>query len=277
MAAVVAFLRPTKLKLAFLVQWVLFILITAAQGKLNTNRQILIAVYPLIIFYLAACAFTALSQHTPQLAQGWKLLALALGLTILDQASKIIVIASIPYQTSIPIIDGWLRLAHERNYQGSWVASTFNLPSVGVLNVLQWLLAVSFPFGSILCHRYYTTTNRESLWADVVFLGLFAGYASWICDMAVRGYITDFINLPGLVTADLKDILVAFGAAAVFAEVLDNPELSWRWQGWRQEGEDLIQLTANLLSFSIQELRKGLQAAASRFRRDIKSWQKDSE
>jgi lipoprotein signal peptidase len=175
---VVTFLKPTKLKLVFLVEWVLFILITATQGRLKTNHHILVAVYPLIILYLAACALTALSQHTQQLAQGWKLLGLALGLTMLDQVSKAIVIALVPYQTSIPIVDRWLYLAHEHNSQGSWVVSAFNLQSVGIFNVMQWFLALPFLCCSILCHRYYTATNRKSLWADVAFLGLFAGFAS---------------------------------------------------------------------------------------------------
>jgi len=257
--AVVAFLRPTKLKLAFLAEWVLFILISAAQGKLQESHQILVAVYPLIILYLAACVLAAWSQHTQQLAQGCRLLGLALGLIILDQVSKVIVIAFVPYQTSIPIIDGWLHLAHEHNPQGSWLASLFNVQAAGILNIMQWLLAVPFLFCSIACHRYYTVTHRKSLWADVAFLGLFAGLASWMCDMAFRGYIVDFINFPGLVTADFKDIFVALSVGAIFAETLDNPKLSWRWQGWRQEGEDLIHLGTNLLSFSIQELRKGRQ------------------
>jgi hypothetical protein len=46
--------------------------------------------------------------------------------------------------------------------------------------------------------------------------------------MAARGYILDFINLPEVVTADLKDIVISIGVAAFFAEALDNPELSWR-------------------------------------------------
>jgi hypothetical protein len=51
--AVVAFLRPTKLKLAFLVEWVLFVLISAAQGELEANHHILIAVYALVFLCLA--------------------------------------------------------------------------------------------------------------------------------------------------------------------------------------------------------------------------------
>ena len=257
MPAVVASIRPTRLQLAFLAEWALFILFSAAQGKLGTSHQILIAVYPLIILYLAACALTVVSRHTRQLAQGWRLLGLALGLTVLDQASKTIVIALVPYQTSIPMINGWLHLAHERNPQGSWLASVLNVQSASTLNLAQLLLAVPFLFFSIPCHRYYTTTNRKSMWADMAFIGLFAGLASWICDIALRGYVTDFLNLPGLVTADFKDILVTLGIGALLAETLDNPKITWRWKGWRKELADLIHLGTNLLSFSIEELRKG--------------------
>jgi lipoprotein signal peptidase len=257
--AVVALLRPTKLKLAFLAEWVLFVLILAAQGKLAANRQILIAVHPSILLYLAACALAAWSQHAQQLAQGWRLLGLALGLAMLDQVSKLIVTAFVPYQTSIPIVDGWMNLAHEHNAQGSWLASVFDVQSVGIFHTMQWLLALALVLLSVLCHRYYTTNNRQSLWADVAFLGISAGLASWICDMAFRGYIVDFIRFPGLVTFDLKDILVTLSVGAILAEVVDNPKVTWRWQGWRKEGGDLIGLGSDLLRFSIQELRRGKQ------------------
>jgi len=267
---VVAFLKPTRTKLVFLVQWVLFIVITVARGELETNHQILVAGYPLVFFYLVACALAALSQHIRQIAQRWRLLVFAIGLTILDQVIKTIITAFVPYQTSIPIVSNWLYLAHERNFHGSWIASAFNVQFVSVFNLMQWGLAISVLFFSILCHRYYITTNRKSLWADVAFLGVLASNASWICDMSFRGYILDFINLPGLVTADLKDILVAIGAAAVFAETLDNPELSWRWAGWQKERDDLIRLVTSLRSFSIQELRKTQQAVMSRLGKAVR-------
>ncbi len=265
MLAVVAFLKPTRIKLVFLLEWVLFILITIAKGELETNHQILVAGYPLVFFYLVACALAALSQHIQQIAQSWRLLVFAIGLTILDQVVKTIIAASIPYQTSIPIVNNWLYLAHERNFHGSWIASAFNVQFVSVFNLMQWGLAIPVLFCSILCHRYYITTNRKSLWADVAFLGVFASNASWICDMSFRGCILDFINLPGLVTADLKDILVTVGVAAFVVETLDNPKLSWRWTGWQEEKDDLVRLVTSLFSFSIQELRKARQAMMSRF------------
>lgn len=266
MLAVVAFFKPTRIKLVFLVEWVLFILITMAKGELETNHQILVAGYPLVFFYLVACALAALSQHVRQLTQAWRLLVFAIGLTILDQVVKMIVAASVPYQTSIPIVSNWLYLAHERNFHGSWIISAFNVQCVSVF-IMQWGVAISVLFCSILCHRYYITTNRKSLWADVAFLGVFAAVASWVCDMSFRGHIVDYINLPGLVTADFKDILVTIGVAAFVVETLDNPKLSWRWTGWQEEKDDLIRLVKSFCSFSIQELRKSRQSMMNRFGR----------
>lgn len=225
MLTVVAFLKPTKIKLVFLLEWAFFILITAARGHQKTGL-VLVAGYPLIFFYLVACTLTTLSKHTQRIAQGWGLLASAAGLIVLDQVIKTGVTALIPYQTSIPIIDNWLHLAHERNFHGSWVASTFNMQPFSVFNLIQWSLAILIPLFSILCRRYYIRNHRHSLWVDVAFLGIFSGYASWVCDMSLREYIVDFIRLPGLVTADLKDIFITVGVAAFFAEALDNPRLN---------------------------------------------------
>ena len=85
--------------------------------------------------------------------------------------------------------------------------------------------------------------------------------------MAFRGHIVDFIQLPGLMTADLKDIWVIIGVAALFAEVLDNPELSWRGGGWRKEKDDLIQLLRDLYGFATQEVGRildGVRRSTSR-------------
>ena len=270
MPTIATFLKPTQTKLVFLVEWALFILAAAARGELETNHQVLVAGYPLLFFYLVACALTASSRHIQQIASGWKLFVFAGGLTALDQVVKAMITAFVPYQTAIPILSNWLYLAHEHNPHGAWIASTLNVQHVTVFSLVQWGLAIPILFLSQLCHRYYTTTNRKSLWADVAFLGVFAGYASWICDMSLRGHIVDYINLPGLVTADLKDVLITIGVAALFVEVLDNPKLSWRWAGWRRERDDLIQLLANLYNFSVQELREARQAVRSKFKRTAK-------
>jgi len=220
-----SFLRPTAIKLIFLVEWTLFLAIQALRGELASAHQILVASYPLLFFYLVGCVLAALSHRTPRLASGAKLWGLAALLTATDQAVKAAVVAWIPYRQSAPIIQGWLHLAHARNAQGSWVLSAANVragPAL-LMAIVAIILLVSIP-----SHRNYLRRYRQSVWADTAFLGVTAGCASWICDMAYRRHIVDYIALPGVVTADLKDILLAIGVAALFTETVDNPALSPR-------------------------------------------------
>ena len=246
----VAFLKPTRIKLIFLVEWTLFILISAAQGKLKTNHQVLVASYPLVFFYLVGCMLAVLSRRLRPFSQTWILFVFAIGLTLLDQVIKVIVVALVPYQAPIPIIKNWLYLTQERNSFGSWIISFFNMQDRSII-LVQWGVAICVLICSILCLRYYTTTNRESLWADVAFVGIFVATASWICDMFSRGHIVDYINLPHLVTADLKDIVAAVGVAAFVVETIDNPNLSWRWMGWQKEKDDLIRFVKRFCRFSV--------------------------
>jgi len=252
MPTIIDFLKPTKYKLIFLVEWAVFILIVAVRGELETPHQVLVAVYPLAFFYLIACTLVALSQRVQPIARSRKLLLSACGLAVLDQAVKVMVAARIPYQASIPIVKDWLHLAHERNYTGSWIASEFNLQDGSSLNLALWGLTIIILIFIILWNHYYITTHRKSLWTNVAFWGLFAGLLSWICDMSLRGYVLDYINLPGVVTADLKDILLTIGVAAFFVELLDNPEMSWRWSGWQKEKDEFLRF----FTFILKALRQ---------------------
>lgn len=247
-----SFFKPAVLKMVFLAEWAAFVLLELLQGKLGSSREILITGYPFLFFYLVASILTRLSRRSQQLAGGWKLPSLTLSLIVIDQLSKAMVTAFVPYQTAIPIINGWMHLAHERNYQGSWLLSVFDWQ----LKITDLLAAfvVLFLLCSIFCYRYYVSHKRQSVWADVAFIGLFAGLMSWLCDMSLRGYIVDYIGLPGVVTADFKDILLTIGIAALFVEFLDNPDVSRRWRGWRTGGRELRRLAGNVALFSIQEL-----------------------
>jgi len=222
MAQGITWLKPSKIKLAFLLEWSLFIVIEIARGKVRSPHAILVAAYPLLFFYLVACVLVPLSRHTRQIARGWRLPALAIGLAILDQVLKTAVSTAIPNNTSIPIVEGWLHIAHVRNYRGSWIAATFDLASGPFTQSVQWALIIAVLALSVVYHHYYSTHHRQSLWVDVAFLGVFAAYTSWVWDTVFRGYVIDFIQLPGLVTADSKDIVASISAAAVIAELLDR-------------------------------------------------------
>ncbi len=254
---VVQLLRPTWIKLIFLVEWLIFILITWFQGGLDDGRQALIAAYPLLFFYAVAGIFEIVSGKTQRIARGWRLLGTAVILILFDQAIKLWVTTFIPYRTARPLIPGWLHLAHSCNFQGSWVFAQFDVPAAN-------LIPLSVTAFFMLCcswfvHRYYVSHQRTSLWADVAFLGVFAGLASWLVEITLRGHIVDFLCLPNMVTADLKDIFLTIGIAAIFVETLDNPGLSRSWQGGRQELVNATRLIKDMVSFSWQDLRQGWQ------------------
>lgn len=253
MSAIAGFLRPTALKMVFLAEWALFILVEMLRGRLESGQQILVASYPLAFFYLLACLLSFLSRRVRQIAKGWRLLVLCASLTAVDQLAKAIVAILVPFQASVPIIPDWLHLAHERNTQGSWLVRSFDLPGISTA-----FLAVVVVLGlvvSFLGHRYYVSTRRKSVWADAAFVGLCAGLAGWACDMGLRGYIVDYFQLPGVVTADGKDVLLTTGVAALLAEMLENPTISFRWEGWRGEGRSLVRLVKDVVRFYAQELR----------------------
>ena len=228
MAKGIAWLRPSKIKLAFLLEWSLFIVIEIARGKVRPWHEIMVAAYPLLFFYLVACMLVTLSQRTRQIAHGWRLPALAIGLATLDQVLKTAVTVVIANHASIPIVEGWLHIAHVRNYSGTWIAATFDLAGDPLIQSIQWALTIAVLALSVVYHHHYSTRHRQSFWADMAFLGVFAAYTSWMWDMAFRGYIIDFIQLPGLVTADLKDILASLSTAAIIAELLDRHQCADR-------------------------------------------------
>jgi hypothetical protein len=115
--SVINFLKPSTIKLFFLVEWVLFILFEWIIGVLN-GKLLLVACLPLAFFYLLASILSALSRHTLHLARGLWLHLLVLGLVFSDQLFKTIINLTIPYQASLPIIQGWFHIANERNLRG---------------------------------------------------------------------------------------------------------------------------------------------------------------
>lgn len=249
---IIAFLAPTWFKAIFVVEWAAFLVLSLLRRDLDSGRELLVASWPLAAFYLVACGLDAASRRRTQLARGWRLPALVAGLVAADQLGKLLVTLSISPHSSTPLVEGWLHVAHEQNPQGSWLVGTFDLSGLGIAVLAAVVVPVLLL--SILGYQYYVKTKRGSVWADAAFVGLFAGLASWLCDVGLRGTVIDYIQLPGVVTADLKDILLAIGAAALVVETLDSPYVSWRWEGWRTEGRKLGQLLIGFARFSVGQL-----------------------
>jgi hypothetical protein len=73
-------------------------------------------------------------------------------------------------------------------------------------------------------------------------------------DVAIRGAVVDYISLPGVVVADLKDILLSFGVSAFLVEAIENPAVSVRWNGWRSEYREVRELVSSFSHFAIGTL-----------------------
>lgn len=226
------------------------------RGQLDTPLELFLAGCPVVVLYLTACTLTALSRRAQPTAPVWRLLVLAMVLAAFDQVAKIGVEALIGHQVSIPVIHGLLHLTNEHNVQGSWMVALFAAKPLSILLLASKLLVAVLLLWSIPAYHYYVATQRKSLWAKVAFVGLLSGLASWLCDMSFRGYVVDYIELPGLVSTDVKDILVLVGGAALIVEALDSPNISLRWRGWRQERDDLLRLARGLSSYAVRDLER---------------------
>lgn len=224
MNRIISFLRPSVIHLIFIAEWALFILFEILRGELGIGDALPTALLPMVFFYMVASFLIALGRVTKQIAEGFKLQLLALSLTFADQIIKTAISANLPYKSSLPLINGWLHIAHELNLRGSWLVETFNLQFMNT--AVLAILTVASLLAVLIYQRRHLIRYRRSLWADVAFLGFFAALLSWIFDILLRGYVLDYIQIPGIVTSDLKDVLLTIGIAAIFTEVYDNPDLS---------------------------------------------------
>ncbi len=133
----------------------------------------------------------------------------------------------------------------------------------GALLLADWILIGGMLLVSGGARRFYVATQRQSLWVDVAFLGVFVGCAGWVCDMGFRGHIADFINLPGVTTCDLKDIFISIGAPACLVEAIENRKIEWRWRGWRTEWPETVRFMRDVGRFVAGEWGELRQTVAS--------------
>ncbi|MFN2290555.1 MAG: signal peptidase II [Anaerolineae bacterium] len=246
MKAVYRFFRPTLYKLVFTIEWLGFLLLTVALRRSIEPDLLLVALWPLLLFYGLGCALVAWSRRAERLAGGRGMVLLVVGMVALDQVSKAVAAAFLPPDTTLPVIEGWLHVANVRNTSGSWLGLAWLRP------VLALAATLVLPL-SVIVYRYYVYTKRRSLWVDLTFVGVFAGYVSWLIDIYVRGYVVDVIYVPGLVAVDLKDLFLSLGICVV-VEVLDNPDISLHSGGWRADIESTRRLVPGLAAFTAAEL-----------------------
>jgi len=257
MQAAYKFFRPTLPKLIFTAEWMAYILLRAAGGRLTSLHQLMVGLWPLLLFYCLGCVLVAWSHRADRVASGRGLALLVVVMVALDQVSKTVTSVLLSPDATLPLVKGWLHLANVHNVAGSWLTPVWFQP------VLKLAAMPVLPL-SVIGYRYYVSSKRKSLWADLAFLGVFVGYASWLCDIYLRGYVLDFIQIPGFVTADFRDLFLSLGICVII-EVLDNPDISLRWDGWRAELESTHRLITNIAAFAAADLRSCWSITKERF------------
>jgi signal peptidase II len=257
MSAIVEFFRPTLYKLIFTIEWLVYVLLTLVERHPLDLDLPPFALWSLL-FYVGGCALVAWSRRTDRVASGWGLVVLIVAMVAVDQLSKAIAVATLQPGASIPLVEGWLHFSNVQNTSGSWLGPGWLKPILAMVAVLVLPL-------SVVVYRYYVSTRRRSLWADLTFVGVSAGYASWLAEILVRGYIVDVIRIPGLISFDLKDLFLSLGVC-VGIEVLDNPTISLRPEGWRAEIESTRRLVVDLAAFAAGEARSCWAAIVHRLK-----------
>lgn len=226
MKIVFDFLKPSWLKLLFLVELPAFVLIELFSRGSQVLERVSVFLFPLGLYYLAACGLIYPHQTGKKLGSWRTVLSAAALLLLLDQSLKVFIFKSLAVGQSIPLVPGNLHLAHAQNLYGSWLLQKLSWDFVGhgflmVVVILSLLVSVA-------AYRYYIHQVRRSLLADMAFVFILAAFASAFVDIGVRGFTVDFIQLPGYVVADLKDIYLWFGIACLLAEMFDSPGAYWK-------------------------------------------------
>ncbi|MBE0409165.1 MAG: signal peptidase II [Anaerolineales bacterium] len=226
MSSILSFLKPSWLKFIFLIELPIYLLIELFIQGQPALAQSYVLLIPLGFYYLVACILIYLHEDRIRLESIRIGVGIALLLIIIDQSLKMIILNKLNVGEALPLIPGILYLTHAQNIYGSWLVQTFNLDFIGH-GLLIALVVISLLF-TISVYRYYSHTGRSSLLADMAFVFFLAAFISAFTDIAWRGLVVDFIQLPGYVIADFKDIYLWFGAACLVAELFDNPNRYWK-------------------------------------------------
>jgi len=214
-------LKPTAIKFAFLLEWIFFLVYKVASGGLEYGSRLPGALFPLLVFYLIAGGLSSLAKSKTALAGFRTLVVIGLMLGMLDQGLKAIVYAYLPEGSFIPILPQVLHLRQAHNLYNSWIMGEFERQFLSRSALVA--MSVVFLMVAFAIYRYYIASHRKSLWTDLALVFITAGLSSALLDQGVRGFTIDFIEIPGVVVADLKDLYLWLASSAVFAEVLDNP------------------------------------------------------
>jgi signal peptidase II len=152
---------------------------------------------------------------------------IALGVVLLDQATKAWVRQALPLQESLPLLPGVLRLTHVHN-----TGSAFSMfRGAGPLLVLVSLFAL------VAILRYWLGLRRRGEpFGAVLLWGLalpFGGAAGNLIDRLRFGYVVDFLELPRFPVFNVADSAITVGAVLLVLHFMRQDATLGRDEGTR--------------------------------------------
>jgi signal peptidase II len=216
MKLILDFLKPTWMKLIFLVELPLFFLIELGRKGTEVFSGITTLLLPAFFYYLIGCTLVSFYQKRKSGLRVEIVLIAVAGFLLVDQGAKWVIVTLLDLGDSIPLLPGLLHLSYAQNVYGSWLFG--DLVGHGFLLVFIILCLLI----TIASYRYYRNRVRTSVLADMAFVFLVVSFISAFFEIGVRGYVVDFLQLPGYVTADIKDIYLWIGVACVLIETFEG-------------------------------------------------------
>ncbi len=226
--------RLIQTSLVFLVEWSLYLILETLTGKIQWSQHAASALLPLGFFGLIGLLLSLANFWRRRDLSAGFLGAAAAGLLLLDQAAKTWINRQMAYPSDIPLFGGLITLSHARNYAGSWALQRLNLTNE--ITPLRIFVEAMLMVLVVAWFVYYLRGERGGYWTDMAAIFFTAGVSSAVLDKLLRGFTLDFIGLPGLFVADLKDIYLFIGVAALLAELVSQPQtpLKISWPETRQ-------------------------------------------
>lgn len=129
-----------------------------------------------------------------------------------DQASKLLVVANLPFGVKIPIIGDFFSLQYIHNEGAAWSILSGR---VGLLLIVTVLVTI------IIAYLLYKTPKEQKLLRFSYAL-LIAGAVGNIIDRVRLGYVIDFFSFPNFPVFNIADCCVTVSIALVIIITLKD-------------------------------------------------------
>jgi len=216
-AVMLRFLKPGKIKLAFVLPWLLYLTLELILGH---NILLPVSGLTLVLLYICAGIAEILAVRMGKLGFRNGLLIGAVGLAAADHLGKLAVVQFLPMGTHVTLIPGSFYLQQVLNMEAAWLPNKFGfeVPLLFLSGAAILIMLIT-----VAVYNYYSIQHQRTIYTDLALVLIIAGALSAFGDQVSRGYTVDYIVFHGFFVADLKDIFLTLGVGCVTAEAMISP------------------------------------------------------